>query len=169
MNNLTSLKETNIASYIYFIRGEKVMLDVDLANLYEVETRALKQSVKRNINRFPKDFMFQLTVSEWKELITNCDNLGASKFSPALPFAFTEQGVAMLSGILKGERAVSVNIAIMRTFVKLRQLIQGHKDLISKIDKLEEKYDKQFRIVFTALKQLIREENKPRPRIGFKR
>jgi membrane-associated protease RseP (regulator of RpoE activity) len=169
MNNLRSLKETNIASYIYFIRGEKVMLDVDLANLYEVETRALKQSVKRNIDRFPKDFMFQLTVSEWKELITNCDNLGAFKFSPALPFAFTEQGVAMLSGILKGERAVSVNIAIMRTFVKLRQLIQGHKDLISKIDKLEEKYDNQFRIVFTALKQLIREDNKPRPRIGFKK
>jgi membrane-associated protease RseP (regulator of RpoE activity) len=169
MNNLTSLKETNIASYIYFIRGEKVMLDVDLANLYEVETRALKQSVKRNIDRFPSDFMFELTDTEIgfvvsQKLIPSKKYFGGSK-----PFAFTEQGVAMLSGILKGERAVSVNIAIMRTFVKLRQLIQGHKDLISKIDKLEEKYDNQFRIVFTALKQLIREDNKPRPRIGFKK
>ena len=169
MNNLTSLKEANIASYIYFIRGEKVMLDVDLANLYEVETRALKQSVKRNIDRFPSDFMFELTDTEIEFVVSQKFIPSKKYFGGSKPFAFTEQGVAMLSGILKGERAVSVNIAIMRTFVKLRQLIQGHKDLISKIDKLEEKYDNQFRIVFTALKQLIREENKPRPRIGFKK
>jgi hypothetical protein len=169
MNNLTSPKETNIASYIYFIRGEKVMLDVDLANLYEVETRALKQSVKRNINRFPSDFMFELKDAEIEFVVSQKLIPSKKYFGGSKPYAFTEQGVAMLSGILKGERAVSVNIAIMRTFVKLRQLIQGHKDLINKIDKLEEKYDNQFRIVFTALKQLISEENKPRPRIGFKK
>jgi hypothetical protein len=169
MSNLTTLKESNIASYIYFIRGEKVMLDIDLANLYEVETRVLKQTVKRNINRFPSDFMFELTETEI-ELVVSQKLIPSKKyFGGAKPFAFTEQGVAMLSGILKGERAISVNIAIMRTFAKLRHLIQDHKDLIDRIDKLEDKYDKQFKIVFTALRQLIREDYEPRPKIGFRK
>jgi hypothetical protein len=96
MSKLPIVKEIGISNLIYFIRGEKVMLDYDLATLYAVETRVLKQAVRRNINRFPEDFMFELTSTEWREVITNCDNLGAIKFSPARPFAFTEQGVAML-------------------------------------------------------------------------
>jgi hypothetical protein len=169
MSNLTILNESNIASFIYFVRGEKVMLDVDLAKLYEVETRALKQSVKRNIERFPSDFMFQLSETEIAKVVSQKLIPSRKYFGGAKPFAFTEQGVAMLSGILKGQRAVNVNIAIMRTFVKLRQLIQDHKELIEKIDKLEEKYDEQFKIVFTALRQLLKEDNKPRPRIGFRK
>ncbi len=105
MGNALILKEENIAKYIYFIRGEKVMLDFDLAILYGVETRVLKQQVRRNIDRFPDDFMFQLTKIEWDELITNCDKLiGKYKYSPSLPYAFTEQGVAMLSSILRSKR-----------------------------------------------------------------
>ena len=110
------------------------MLDFHIASLYEVETRTLKQHLKRNINRFPEDFMFQLTQTEWKEVITICDNLGGAKFSPATPYAFTEQGVAMLSGILRSEKAISVNIAVMRAFVKMRELIDDNKDIRKKLD-----------------------------------
>ncbi len=118
-----------IQNKIYELRGLKVMLvpiaiGIDLAELYEVETRALKQAVKRNIERFPEDFMFQLSKAEWKKLITICDNLPEGiKFSPATPFAFTEQGVAMLSGVLKSITAIQVNISIMRAFIVLRQYV----------------------------------------------
>jgi len=166
LNNLVTEKE--IVSQIYFIRGRKVMLDFHIATLYQVETRALKQQVKRNINRFPEDFMFQLTEMEWREVITNCDNLGGAKFSPATPFAFTEQGVAMLSGILKSEKAVAVNIAVMRAFVKMRELLDDNKVIKAKIDDLETKYDHQFKIVFDALRELIIEKNEPRIPIGFR-
>lgn len=112
-----------IQSRIYEIRGQKVMLDFDLAELYQVETRVLKQAVKRNLDQFPDDFMFTLTKAEWKEVITICDNLPSGmKFSPVTPFAFTEQGVAMLSGVLKSKAAKLMNISIMRAFVILRQL-----------------------------------------------
>ena len=121
-----SIKENSISSLIYFIRGEKVMLDYDLATLYAVENRALKQAVRRNIKRFPMDFMFILSASEWTEVITNCDNLGSRKFSPARPYAFTEQGVAMLSSILNSERAILVNIQIMRVFTRLRTMLESH-------------------------------------------
>jgi len=144
------------------------MLDFHLATLYEVETRVLKQQVKRNINRFPEDFMFQLSETEWKELITNCDNLGSVKFSPTKPFAFTEQGVAMLSGVLRSEKAINVNIAIMRAFVQMRVLIDENKDLKTKLDIMESKYDQQFRVVFKAIRQLIEKKNEPRKPIGFK-
>ncbi len=166
MNNLIATKE--IITQIFYIRGRKVMLDFHLAAMYEVETRALKQQVNRNLERFPEDFMFKLSEKEWKELITNCDNLGALKFSPIVPSAFTEQGVAMLSGILRSKKAISVNIAIMRAFVKMRELIDENKDLKKKLDLLESKYDKQFHIVFEAMKQLIEKENKPREPVGFK-
>ena len=119
----------------------KVMFDFHLAMLYEVETRALKQQVKRNINRFPKDFMFQLTEKEWKEVITICDNMGSIRFSPTTPFAFTEQGVAMLSGILRSEKAIAVNIAIMRAFVRMRGMIDENRDLKKKLDEMESKYE----------------------------
>ena len=168
MNKLPVLKESNIASFIYFLRREKVMLDNDLAKLYIVETRVLKQAVRRNINRFPDDFMFELTDDEI-DLVVSQKLIPSKKFfGGARPFAFTEQGVAMLSSILNSDRAIQVNIVIMRTFVKLRQLLQDNKDIVGKIDKLEQKYDKQFKVVFTALQQLIKEENEPRPKIGFK-
>ncbi len=162
------LKPEKIASQIFFIKGEKVMLDFHLAVLYEVETRALKQQIRRNINRFPEDFMFQLTKAEWREVITNCDNLSTYKFSPFPPFAFTEQGVAMLSSVLRSKKAIEVNIAVMRTFVQLRKLMDSNKELKRKIETLEKKYDEQFQIVFNAIKKLIHQESKPRKPIGFK-
>lgn len=144
------------------------MLDFHLSILYEVETRVLKQQVKRNINRFPEDFMFQLTEIEWKELITNCENLGSFKFSPATPFAFAEQGVAMLSGILRSEKAIAVNIAIMCAFVRMRELIDENMELKKKLDEMESKYDQQFQVVFEAIRQLIEKKDEPRNPIGYK-
>ncbi|GAB3420303.1 ORF6N domain-containing protein [Niabella aquatica] len=164
-----------IQNKIYELRGLKVMLDFDLAELYEVETRALKQAVKRNIERFPEDFMFQLSKAEWKKLITICDNLPEGiKYSPATPFAFTEQGVAMLSGVLKSTTAIQVNISIMRAFIVLRQYALSHKDLTEKLKKIERKYNKQFKDVYEALNYLLtkdkqQEEHRNRERIGFKR
>jgi hypothetical protein len=166
MNKLINVKE--IFSQIYYIKGVKVMLDFQIASLYEVETRVLKQQVKRNINRFPEDFMFQLSEQAWKELITNCDNLGSIKFSPTTPFAFTEQGIAMLSGVLRSEKAVKVNISIMRAFVRMRELIDENKELKQKLDGMESKYDQQFLVVFEAIRQLIEKKNEARKPIGFK-
>lgn len=166
MNEIIQLKD--IVSQIFFIRGLKVMPDFHLASLYEVETRALKQQVKRNLSRFPADFMFLLNETEWKELITNCNNLGANKFSPATPYAFTEQGVAMLSGIIRSERAIKVNISIMRAFVKMREYIDENKELKKKIDLLESKYDEQFKVVFDALRQLLVQKSEPRNSIGYR-
>ena len=113
MSKALKLLEQNIVSQIYFIRGQKVMLDFDLAQLYKTETRVLKQSVRRNIKRFPKDFMFQLTKAEWKELITTCDNLGSVRFSPATPFAFTEHGAVMLATVLNSPVAVEASIFVV--------------------------------------------------------
>lgn len=166
MNKIIQSKE--IISQIFFIRGVKIMLDFHLASLYEVETRSLKQQVRRNLSRFPSDFMFQLSKKEWKELITNCDMLGANKFSPVSPFAFTEQGVAMLSGIIHSERAINVNITIMRAFVKMREYLDENKDLKKKLETLELKYDQQFKIVFDSLRQLLDQKSKPRNRVGYK-
>ena len=126
-----------IENKICEIREQKIMFDFDLAELYEVENRALKQAVKRNIERFPPDFMFQLSKKEWSEVITNCDNLPEGlKFSPVTPFAFTEQGVAMLSSILRSKKAIEVNIAIMRAFVFIRQYALTHRDLTEKLKQL---------------------------------
>lgn len=166
--NKIKLKEQEIVNQIYLIRGEKVMLDFDLALLYQVETKQLKRAVKRNIGRFPEDFMFELTAKEYESLRYQIGTLKQGQHSKYLPYAFTEQGVAMLSGVLKSVRAVDVNIAIMRTFVQLRKLIDTNKDLAKKIDNLEKKYDEQFQVVFDAIRQLIHQENKPRKRIGFK-
>lgn len=165
------LKEENIAQQIFFIRGEKVMLDFDLAALYQVETRALKQAVKRNLDHFPSDFMFRLSKKEWSEVITNCDNLGSHKFSPATPFAFTEQGVSMLSGVLKSKRATEVNIAIMRTFVRMRKVFEAHKELAAQLKKLEgrlNKHDEAIQTILETIHQLMQPPNPPRKRIGFK-
>jgi hypothetical protein len=152
---------------IYLIRGQKVMLDRDLAALYEVETKVLNQTVKRNAKRFPSDFMFRLSADEKKELVTICDRFETLKHSSAAPLAFTEQGVAMLSGILKSDRAIAVNIAIMRTFVKMRQMIASSEELSQRLDELESKYNEQFRLVFEAIRELmIPPEPKKNP-IGF--
>jgi hypothetical protein len=150
------------------------MLDFDLAGMYEVENRALKQAVKRNLDRFPLDFMFQLTKKEWQEVITNCDNLPEGiKFSPATPFAFTEQGVSMLSSVLKSKKSIQVNIAIMRAFVVVRQFAISNKDLKSKLQELETKYNKQFKDVYDAINYLLQKDKqeiafKDRKQIGFK-
>lgn len=160
-----------IQNKIFEIRGQRVMLDYNLAELYEVETRALKQAVKRNIKRFPPDFMFELTKSEWQELITMCDNLPQNlKFSPALPFAFTEQGVAMLSSVLRSPQAIEVNISIMRAFVILRQYALGYAELNRKLEEFMIETNMQFSDiyqVFTELASQKEQENKPRRCIGF--
>ena len=161
-----------IEQKILIIRGHNILLDRDLARLYEVSTKVLNQAVKRNLESFPEDFMFCLTSSEKNEVVTNCDHLSALKFSPQLPYAFTEQGVAMLSSVLKSKRARQVNIQIMRTFVKLRQLLNSHKELAQKLADLEKKYDVQFKSVFDAIKALMAppEPNGPdlKPIPGFK-
>ena len=156
-----------IEKKIFLLRGQKVMLDKDLAELYGVETYNLNKAVKRSIDRFPVDFMFQLTQVEFKNLIFQ---FGISRWGGTrkLPLAFTEQGVAMLSGVLRSKRAAQVNIEIMRAFVKLRELLATHKELARKLDELEKKYDSQFRIVFEAIRQLMLPPEKLKRQIGFK-
>ena len=185
-------KPDNLALLVFLIRGEKVLLDADLAMLYGVETGALNRAVKRNIERFPEDFMFQLSNEDWENLkcqigISSSPTVpnqkkngliqsqilstGAHGGRRGLPYAFTEQGIAMLSSVLRSPRAVEVNIAIMRTFVQLRRLMDSNRDLARKIEALEMKYDEQFAIVFDAIKQLIADDpagkTKPKRRIGF--
>ena len=166
-NQLNVLVEEKIAQKIFIIREKKVMLDRDLAFLYGVETKVLNQAVKRNFKRFPEDFMFQITDQEKAEVIANCDNLKKLKFSPSNPYVFTEQGIAMLSSVLNSDRAIEVNIQIMRTFSKIRELMMVHKDLRIKIEELERKYNSQFKVVFDALRKLIDPPKKPKNPIGF--
>lgn len=156
-----------IEQKIYVIRGEKVMIDFDLAVLYSVQTKQLKRAVSRNIDRFPIDFMFELTKDEYEALRRHFGTLKRGRHSKYLPYAFTEQGVSMLSSVLNSKRAIQVNIAIMRTFTKLRQLIGNHKDLKRKVEEMEKKYDKQFHVVFAALKRLLEEPEKKKKPIGF--
>lgn len=164
---LSIVKIEAVAKLIRFIRGEKVILDRDLAQLYGVETRALKQAVKRNIKRFPDDFMFTLTENEITMMVSQTVIPSRKYFGGSKPMAFTEQGVAMLSTVLNSERAIEINIAIMRAFVKFRQLIDSNKDLAKKIANLEAKYDEQFQVVFEAIKQLMQDDKKQKNRIGF--
>ena len=152
---------------IYLIRGEKVMLDFELAELYRVETRALKQAVRRNSDRFPGDFMFELNADEMGSLVSQNVIPTRGKFGGARAMAFTEQGVAMLSSVLRSPRAVQVNIAIMRTFVRLRQMLLSNTELARKLNALEKKYDAQFKIVFVAIRELMTPPEKPKRRIGF--
>ncbi len=157
-----------IESKILFIRSKKVMLDKDLAVLYEVETKMFNRAVKRNIERFPDDFMFQLSKEEYDELL-RCQfgTLKRGQHSKYLPYAFTENGVAMLSSVLNSKRAIQVNIQIMRTFTKIRGMLATHKELKQKIEEMEKKYDYQFKIVFDTIKQLIEPPQKSKKRIGF--
>jgi len=170
MGSLISVPVERIEQSILSIRGHKVMIDEDLAQLYGVTTKRLNQQVQRNIARFPDDFMFQLSKEEHESLrlqfATSKTGRGGRRTEP---YAFTEQGVAMLSSVLKSQRAIDVNIAIMRTFVKLRELLMTHKELARKLEAMEKKYDSQFKIVFDAIRQLM----EPPPslvkkgRIGF--
>lgn len=154
---------------IVLLRGHKVMLSTDLAELYGVEPKVLIQAVKRNVERFPGDFMFQLTAEESRALRSQFVTLeiGRGKYAKYWPYAFTEQGVAMLSSVLKSRRAVLVNIAIMRAFVRLRELLTTHKDLARRLDALEQKYDAQFKGVFDAIRELMKPSEPLRHRIGF--
>jgi hypothetical protein len=152
---------------ILLLRGSKVMLDVDLATLYQVGTKVLVRAVKRNRTRFPKDFMFQLSEQESAALRCHFGTSSSWGGRRYLPYAFTEQGVAMLSSVLRSERAVQVNIEIMRVSVRLRRILQTNVNLAKKVAALETKYDGQFRIVFDAIRQLMAPPERPRRRIGF--
>lgn len=169
MQNVEAIPQQVIESNIFIIQGKKVMLDRDLAMLYGVETKALNQAVRRNIVRFPDDFMFQLTKEEAKDLLrSQIVTLKRGQHFKYLPYAFTENGVAMLSSVLNSERAIAVNIQIMRTFTKIREMLATHKELKQKVEEMEKKYDYQFKVVFDAIKQLIEPSQKSTKRIGFK-
>lgn len=159
-----------IANKIYLIRKQKVMLDKDLAELYGVETRVLTQAVRRNIDRFPDDFMFQLEKEEFDNLIsqTVTSSWGGTR---KMPYAFTEQGVAMLSSVLRSKRAIQINIHIMRVYTKLREMLLTHNDLLIKMNELESKvtnHDKSIKQVFAYLKEFVKEKKEPKKEIGFK-
>ena len=156
-----------IQSCIYVLRGQKVMLSVDLAALYGVPVKALNQAVTRNSERFPSDFLHQLTPEEFTILKSQIVTSSWGGLRRARPYAFTEQGVAMLSSVLRSPRAVMVNIEVMRAFVRLRQLLATHVDLARKLSELEQKYDAQFRSVFEAIRQLMLEPEPPRKEVGF--
>jgi ORF6N domain len=168
------MKLSLIKTKIHNIQGNRVLLDFDLAALYDVETRVLKQAVRRNLKRFPEDFMFQLSKEEWNEVITKCDNLPENiKFSPATPFAFTEQGVAMLSSVLNSDKAIDVNISIMRAFVALRQHLTDYTNLKNHITQLEKEMNIKFKDIHQALNYLLQKdkvqiEQQDRQRIGFR-
>jgi hypothetical protein len=157
-----------IETRIFFARGQKVMLSTHLAELYEVEPRALVQAVKRNFERFPEDFMFQLNAEEFANLKSQFVTSSWGGLRRAKPYAFTEQGVAMLSSVLRSPRAVRVNIEIMRAFVRLRQMLQQNADLARKLAVLEKKYDAQFKVVFDAIRGLMAPPAPRRKRIGFR-
>ncbi|KAF0134103.1 MAG: hypothetical protein FD145_859 [Candidatus Saganbacteria bacterium] len=160
----------SIENKIYVIRGQKVMLDSDLAKLYRVKTSNLNKAVKRNLDRFPQDFMFQLTKEEFNNLKFH---FGISSWGGTrkLPYAFTEQGVAMLSSVLKSKKAIQVNILIVRTFVKIREFLSTHKELAQKLNELEKKtvkHDIEIKTIFEAIRQLMAIEEKPKKQIGFR-
>ena len=163
------VRPAQIEQSIVLIRGHKAMLDSDLAELYGVETKVLNQAVQRNRNRFPSDFMFRLTEQEFSSLRSQIVTLetGRGRHRKYLPYAFTEQGVAMLSSVLRSKRAVQVNIEIMRAFVRLREILATHKDLARKLEALEKRYDSQFRVVFDAIRQLMTPPEPKKRRIGF--
>jgi hypothetical protein len=159
-----------IERHIFLLRGQKVMLSMHLAELYGVPAKQLVQAVKRNIDRFPSDFMFQLDLKEFTNLKSQIVTSSWGGLRRARPYAFTEQGVAMLSSVLHSSRAVQVNVQIMRTFVRLRQMLASHEDLAHKLHALEKKYDSQFKIVFEAIREMMEppeEPSEPQRQIGF--
>jgi phage regulator Rha-like protein len=165
---MSRLRVGNIPQRILTIRGHRVMLDVDLAELYDVPTKSLNQAIRRNMDRFPEDFMFQLTEAEFaglrSQFVTSKKKRGGRRY---MPYVFTEQGVAMLSGVLNSDRAVQVNIAIMRAFVRMRETMASHRELAQRLNTLEKTYDAHFRVVFDAIRALMEPPKRPRRRIGF--
>jgi phage regulator Rha-like protein len=161
-----------IEKRIFFVREQKVMIDRDLAELYGVETKYLNRQVKRNIQRFPEEFMFQLSAEERDQLVTICHRFKTMKHSSAMPYAFTEHGVAMLASVLKSERAVKISINIIKAFVKLREILSTHKELANKFNELErkiEKHDGEIRMIFDAIRALMApQETKKKEQIGFR-
>ncbi|GGB22951.1 ORF6N domain-containing protein [Puia dinghuensis] len=180
MTKAIGLAEETIISKIYLIRGQKVMLDRDLAELYGVETKALKQAVRRNMNRFPPDFMFDMTVKElenWRsQNVTSKEDRQGLRY---VPFCFTEQGVTMLSCILNSDRAIAVNILVIRVFTRMREMLMTHKDIFVKLEQIEKtllkqdirmnKHEEDIQMIFEAIKELFDPPVEPRPRIGFRR
>jgi len=169
------IPEELIMSRILIIRGIKVMIDSDLAELYGVATKRLNEQVKRNIRRFPEDFMFQLTEQEKQEVVANCDHLKRLRFSPNLPYAFTEHGAVMLASVLNNDRAIFVNILIVRVFIRIRHLLDAHTEILHKLEQIEKneiEQDKQIMLIFEYLRQLEQEKQQQeeqvnRKRIGF--
>ena len=160
---------SHIEERIYHLRGDRVMLSTDLARLYQVAPRVLVQAVKRNVDRFPKDFMFQLTSAEFRNLKSQFVISSWGGLRRATPYAFTEQGVAMLSTVLTSRRAVLVNVEIMRTFVRLRRLLASNEDLARKLEALEKKYDSKFKVIFDAIREMMLPPEPKRRPIGFRR
>ncbi len=157
-----------IEGIILIIRGEKVILDADLAMLYGVTTKRLNEQVKRNRTRFPVDFIFQLTEAEKLEVVANCDHLRKLKFSTTLPYAFTEHGVIMAANILNSQRAIHASVQVVRAFIQLRQVLNSSAEFARKLEHLEKKYDQQFKIVFDAIRQLMIPPPPKRKPIGFR-
>lgn len=166
-----TISEQTISQKILLIRGQRVMVDADLAELYGVPTKVLNQAVKRHINRFPPDFMIRLTVKEKAEVVTNCDHLHNLRFSKGLPYAFTEYGALMLASVINSERAVEMSLAVIRVFVRLREMLSVNKELAVKIHELEsktERHDEEIRAIFDAIRQLMAPPPGPAKRpIGF--
>ena len=161
-----------VMNKIIIIRGIKVIVDRDLADLYGVTTKRLNEQVKRNRKRFPEDFMFQLTQEEKTDVVANCDHLVNLKFSPNLPFVFTEHGAVMLASVLNSQRAIEVNIQIVRVFSRMRELLLTHKDILLQLEKIEKKltrHDDDIALIFEYLKQLLNPPQTPRRKIGFRR
>lgn len=158
----------NLDALILLIRGQRVTIDSDLARVYGVSTKALNQAVRRNIDRFPADFLLRLSKNEKKEVVTNCDHLADLRFSSTLPYAFTEHGAIMAANVLKSPRAVEMSVHVVRAFVRLRELLLSHRDLARRLDELEARYDGQFKVVFDAIRRLMAPPDaKPKRRIGF--
>jgi phage regulator Rha-like protein len=167
-----SIPDEAVIGKIIVVRDRKVMIDRDIAELYGVTTKQLNQQVKRNIKRFPEDFMFQLTSEEKEEVVTNCDHLANLRFSSALPYVFTEYGAVMLASVLTSERAIEVNIQIVRVFTKMREMLIANKDILlqlEKIDKILNKHDEAIALIFKCLKQLLNPVQPVRRKIGFRR
>lgn len=156
-----------IEEYILLLRGQRVMLDADLAKLYGASTKRLNEQVKRNIERFPADFMFQLNEKEKSDVVANCDRFKNMKHSTVLPYAFTEHGAVMLANVINNKIAVQASIQVVRTFIRLRELLNTHKDLAQKLVQLEKRYDSQFKMVFDAIRELMTTPSKKSKRIGF--
>lgn len=171
-NEINSIRESEIISKIIILRGEKVMLDKDLAVLYGVQAIRLREQVKRNIERFPSNFMFQLTEKEVEEMVSHFAIPSKSHFGGSLPYVFTEHGVLMLANVLRSNQAIKMSIRIIEIFIKMRELLSTHKDILLKFEILEKnvhKNDTDIKVIFNALRKLLQEPVKQRPSIGFKR